>query len=469
MVSVLVHVQVVATKIQKRAVCTVPPVMQGKCQCQANIVQCSDLDVIVPLTGGLTTTRLEISNSNLTIPPNAFQGWGLKQLILDNCNLTDSKLNADSFKGIEDKLLLLNIANNELTKLPEALSKMTFLGTLDVSGNPIDQYSFSEDILRDIGDTLISFTLGTKIGGTELTQWPTTLKHLTKLEELILTASAISIMPINAFHGFQGTLLRLKIAHTQLRSVPLAISRLRYLQELHIDHNIQIGDYGLRIPIIRGFLPFLNQISLIDDNITTFPEVLAGFEKLDQLIMDQNNLKFVSDKSAQSVSTIASLSLKNSGITRIPGAIQDITNLNILDLSNNSIHAIETNDLVDSKELYTLKMNNNPILYISDKAFKEQTKLRRLELKGVEIRSIPCAIESLLRNHGRGFLIIDLSDNTIECNCGLKWLFDIKNDRTIQTRFRVVGTCASVAFSLQDYIDSQLATCPSGINCADAH
>ncbi|VDI66928.1 uncharacterized protein LOC143066926 [Mytilus galloprovincialis] len=451
-----------------RATCSLPGAMQGKCQCQGNIVKCEDLDYIATQTGGSAFLRLEVRNSNLSINASSFNSWGLTEILLENCQLTDSSFPPGDFHGLENSLRLLSLKDNELTRLPKFLSKFTNIETLDVSGNPIPHYNFNEDILRDIGDSLLSFSFGTKIGGTELSQWPLTLKHLVKLQEIILTAADITIMPTNSFHGFEGTLLRLTLANTKLRSVPLAISRLRYLQDLHFDHNQNVGDYGVRIPLIKGFLPFLNQMSLKDDNITTFPEVLQSFDRLDQLNMDENNLKFVSDKSAKAVTQITSLSLQHSGITRIPGAIQDITYLNILDLSNNSIHAIETNDLKESAELLTLKLNNNPILYISDKAFVNQTKLRRLELKGIAIKRVPCALEAMIRRHQPGYVIVDLSNNKIECNCGLKWLFDVKNDRHTRTRFRIVGNCDTVDKTIQDYLDSDLATCPNGINCTDS-
>jgi Leucine-rich repeat (LRR) protein len=140
--------------------------------------------------------------------------------------------------------------------------------------------------------------------------------------------------------------------------------------------------------------------------------------------MDENNMKFVSDKSAMAVTQISSLSLQNSGITRVPGAIQDITLLNVLDLSNNSIHAIETHDFRESSQLLTMKLDNNPILYISDQALSGLINLRKLEMRNVLLKRVPCAIEAMIRNHHPGFILINLSENKLECNCGLKWLYD---------------------------------------------
>lgn len=460
---------VLATVKQKRDACTIPPSMQGKCQCQHSTIKCLDLSTIVPQSTPSTYYRLEVKDSDLVLHTNSFNKWILTEVVLDNCNLTDSSFSNDTFNGLENVLRTVSLANNNITRLPNALSKFAKLEHLDVSGNPINEHSFGEDILRDIGDHLLTFSFGTAIGGKELTKWPTTLKHLQRLQELTLTAGNINIISSRAFHGYEGTLLRLTIAHTNLRSMPLAISRLRFLQELHFDHNTNVGDYGVRVPLLRGFLLYLNELSLKDDNITTFPEVLKSFDRLEIVNLDENNMKFVSDKSANAVTQISSLSLQNSGITRVPGAIQDITLLNVLDLSNNRIHAIETHDFRKSSELLTIKLNNNPILYISDQALSSLIKLRKLEMKNVQLKRVPCAIEAMIRNHRYGFVLINLSGNKLECNCGLKWLYDLKNDIKNQSKsFKVIGNCDTIESSIEEYLDQQLHLCPPGVACSDS-
>lgn len=440
-----------------------PVAMQGKCQCQASSLECSDLRTIVPQSNPTRIFRLVVRDSNLVLNNNSFNSWNVTDVRLENCNLTDSSFSPNTFDSLVNELRTLSLPRNKLTKLPAALSKLTRLINLDVSDNPIDDQHFDENILRDIGDTLLNFTFG----GSALHKWPVALTHLQNLQELILTSGDFSIMPPRAFHGFEGTLYRLTIAHTNLRSVPLAIAKLRFLQELHFDHNTHVGDYGVRIPIISGLLPYLGQMSLKDDNITEFPEVLKSFQKLNVLNMDENDLKFVSDKSASAVTHISDLSLQNSGITRVPGAIQDITDLNVLDLSNNNIHAIETNDLKESTELFTLKLSNNPILYISNDAFASQRKLRRLEMRNVLLKKVPCAIEAMLRHHRLGHVFIDLSGNQIECNCGLRWLYQIIDDG-ISASFHLVGNCDTINSSIQNYVSTQLSSCPAGVDCSDS-
>jgi hypothetical protein len=48
-------------------------------------------------------------------------------------------------------------------------------------------------------------------------------------------------------------------------------------------------------------------MSLKDDNITEFPEILKSFLHLNVLNMDENDLKFVSDKSASAATHISDL------------------------------------------------------------------------------------------------------------------------------------------------------------------
>jgi hypothetical protein len=49
-------------------------------------------------------------------------------------------------------------------------------------------------------------------------------------------------------------------------------------------------------------------MSLKDDNITEFPGILKSFLHLNVLNMDENDLKFVSDKSASAATHISDLS-----------------------------------------------------------------------------------------------------------------------------------------------------------------
>ena len=290
----------------------------------------------------------------------------------------------------------LDLSDNHLSVLPDALKDLDKIESLDISENSIDDADFTEDVLRTIGSTLKKLTFGSS---PEIAVWPHTLKHLQSLQELNVTRADIQFLPEEAFHGFEGTLLKLTIEHTLLRSVPLAVARLRYLKSFDFNHNVYIGDYGVNVPIIPGLMPFLSNISLQDDRLTAFPQIMKAFQKLKTVEMSLNDLKFVSDIAANFVSQIQHLSMRNSNITRVPAALEDIKALITLDLSDNKIHSIDRKDIQILPHIKDLNFNNNPILYISDGAFDKNYQLEVLELRNTSLTKVPCALESPLRKH----------------------------------------------------------------------
>ena len=389
-----------------------------------------------------------------------------------NCSLFS--INAHAFQNIHQDLKHLDLSDNHLSVLPDALKDLDKIESLDISENNIADQFFTEDVLRTIGSTLTKLTFGSS---PEIAVWPHTLKHLQSLQELNVTRADIQFLPEEAFHGFEGTLLKLTIEHTLLRSVPLAVARLRYLKSFDFNHNVYIGDYGVNVPIIPGLMPYLSNISLQDDRLTAFPQIMKAFQKLKTVEMSLNDLKFVSDIAANFVSQIQHLSMRNSNITRVPAALEDIKALITLDLSDNKIHSIDRKDIQILPHIKDLNFNNNPILYISDGAFDKNYQLEVLELRNTSLTKVPCALESLLENISRrgqrrnfGFTI-DLRDDKIECTCELKWLDDLITPylrNHTMSKLNILGECDTIISSIQDYMNKAngVKTCPSTGRCA---
>lgn len=435
------------------------------CGCENAVIQCHGLITTPSLRQDRRCRVVDIRDSSLPIKAYDFNHIQTDRLILSNNNLNDSNINPLAFNNMKGTLKELVLSNNSLTALPASVKELEHLELLDLSGNPIASNNFDDDILRDIGDTLIDL----KIGGPNITSWPSSFYHLQALQNLTITESHFTLLPVDAFHGFQGTLKELTIQHSQLTSVPLAVARLRYLEVLRFDDNYNVGDHGMRAPIVPGLLPYLYNVSLQADNITVFPQILGSFEKLQNVVLDRNRLKFVSDESAIAVNRASTLSLRDSGLTRIPEAIQRIAALDALDLSNNKIHSVETKDLRQLVSLKSLLFNNNPILYMSPNALDNNVLLDRIELRSTNLTKVPCAIRGLMAAHshtGRSSTItVDLQFNRIQCTCELQWLYAaITSMPSISITFE--GTCDTIVMSIQDYIDSNLSSCPSGGQCS---
>ncbi|KAK3094488.1 hypothetical protein FSP39_002379 [Pinctada imbricata] len=381
--------------LERRSICQAPIVRgTGHCSCEDDELQCNDLSQPPTFSSAVHYQQVIVIDSNLrSLGPNAFPSLNTSKLVLHNCSL--QSIDNHAFRNLAQDLKSLVMSKNHLVILPDALKDLSKLEELDISDNNIPDDQFNEDVLRTLGYTLKKLTFGSS---PEIANWPHILRHLTVLQELNVTRADIEFLPETAFQGFEGTLLKLTIKHTLLRSVPLAVARLKYLEAFNFDDNLYVGDYGVNVPIISGIMPYLTNISLTDDSLTTFPEVLKAFQKLKAVEMSLNDLKFVSDIAADAVKQVKYLSLRNSNITRVPAALDDITSLIELDLSDNKIHSIDRKDIQILPEVRDLKFNNNPILYISDGSFDYNYHLETLELRNTKLKKVPCAIESLLEN-----------------------------------------------------------------------
>nr|AIL02132.1 leucine-rich repeat protein 4 [Azumapecten farreri] len=449
---------------QQTANCLPTEYSSHNCSCIAKDVLCQAIVVLAPLRNSLTLNSLSIFDSpHLQLPNKTFNHLTLSRLSLANNQLNDSAFQMQTFEGltVQD----LDLSNNKLTKIPEAVINVANIRGLSVSGNPFENFHNQEQIMKKIGNTLHRFSFGdAEFDPT----WPTELKQFPRLEELNVTRGGFSLMPIDAFYGFERSLKKLLIENTALKSVPLAFGRLNYMTELHFDHNQEVGDFGMNVPLVQGILNHIGLISLKDDNITTFPQILGKFDNLTKLQMGQNALKFVSDQSANAIKRVTSLSLRNSSISRIPGALQDMKTLKDIDLSFNGIHSIQRQDLENLTNLETLNLNYNPLQYISNHAFQKSIKLSRVEFRNTSLTNVPCAIKNLCL--GTMNITVDLTGNTIECTCSLQWLYKWGSHDESSNRnqhLSILGKCLTIDSTIQDYYDKTLKDCPDSYLCDD--
>eukprot|EP00105_Crassostrea_gigas_P027233 XP_011448488.1 PREDICTED: leucine-rich repeat-containing protein 40 [Crassostrea gigas] len=452
---------------EKRASCNPPIFHDGTCSCENKVVTCTGQSQVPVFSSSESYKTVNIVGGNFRTAitfGSPFANLQTEELVLKNMGIVS--IPDDAFLPLRSVLKKLDLSNNFLTTLPLALKNLDVLESLDVSNNVIDDRNFSETVLRKLGATLTSLTFGSL----DINNWPSTLKHLQMLQNLNITKAAVRFMPQDAFYGFSGTLLTLSLENTAVNSVPLAVSKLTFLQSFNFDHNENVGDYGMNVPLRPGMMNYLTNISLQDDSLKTFPSALKAFNNLKSVSMDENMLEFVSDNAAEAVSQIENLSMRNSSISRIPQALSNITSLKSLDLSDNRIHSIDIEDVRILHSVKEIKLNNNPILYISNHAFDSTKNLERLELKNTNLKQVPCAlkfaIESLTRVKHSFPLTVDLSDNKIECTCELKWLSETLFAHRNHILWTVLGNCETIVSSIDSYLKSvTLGDCPPSNIC----
>lgn len=365
------------------------------CVCTVTTIDCSGhgLGEIPQFRAGGSFRVLKLMNNSLKeIPNNAFATLNVSEIDLSNNNITLIGFNA--FAGVSSALEILNLAHNALIELPQAISGLNKLQSLDVTWNPIPGHKpgahhhhssdgLTDSVMRQIGDSITTF----KFGDPRMNSWPGSLDHLSQLKELTIAGINLPYWPAQCFHGFEQTLQALTIEYASIDAVPLGISMLTHLKSLHLDHldvdhpdgsPSRFGDDSMISAPFQSLAQTLEQLSLDYDGLTTFPEGIQDLRKLRTLSLDGNDLQFVSDEAIKLLknANVSSLSLKNCNLKRVPGAISDLTNLVALDLSENKIRSIESTDLQNLYNLQVLRLNINPLKYVSDNSLCGLNKLK---------------------------------------------------------------------------------------------
>ncbi|XP_033760602.1 leucine-rich repeat-containing protein 4C-like [Pecten maximus] len=429
------------------------------CFCQNHVVDCSDKNInTVPTftnTGWDNFNILRLSHNNIrNIPNRAFININVTRIELDYNNI--NSIDADAFAGISTYLTSLNLEGNNLSSASGAFKFLPHLTSLNILHNPVRLVP--DDVLYTLGSTLLDFSFGDD----GLQFWPPTLNHLQALRSLLFEGKSMSNIPFDAFHGFELTLRKLTLRRTNVASIPLAVKELLYLEEFYFEDNINVGDDGIIESAFRtsrgdGGSP-IKTLSLKNNGLSTFPAALQQFPNLTSFFMDGNHLWYINDAMVSYVrGYMYTISLKSCNLDRIPQAILRIRYLRNLDLSDNNINSIYSNDLTfgDNGEIHehlvSLNLANNPLAYIANNSFRALVALRELNINSTALTAIPKALGGV-----SSLQKVYVHDTTIECTCDLKW---IQTSTANHVNFE--GECDTITQNIQEYIQNRIPSCPS--------
>ena len=139
------------------------------------------------------------------------------------------------------------------------------------------------------------------------------------------------------------------------------------------------------------------------------------------------------------------LDIRNSGIEYIPQDIfRGLKSLRILRLDNNKIKAVTSEMLRDLTQLASFSINRNYIYYLDNNFFRNNLLLSSLHLANNHLVGFN---ESTFENVSSSLVEIDLSNNSIVCNCDLKWLVEWLSGN-IQVRHRSETVCSPASATL---------------------
>ena len=241
-----------------------------------------------------------VNNSAIVeLPENVFRSLKISNLQLNNGKI--SKISPDAFRGLEDTLQGVNLADNDLSEVPvETLRTLRLLNSLDLTNNKI-QYV------------------------------PNNAFVTIRLKTLKLSDNNLTIAD-GAFSGLEQSLKNLNLKGCSLKEVPKALSSLAGLAFLDLAQNSirELGDgllsdlssltalnlernviQTLHPAVFYGVNDTLSSLSLLNNLLTSYPT--QAITSLSELRVSRNNFKFAFSF-LSIVSIITSVMKKGSGI-----------------------------------------------------------------------------------------------------------------------------------------------------------
>ena len=442
------------------------------CHCHQTVVDCNNKSLQTIVTFKYINIdsfdTLDYGGNMLTsLPAASFSELSLTALYINDNNI--SHVHEMAFHGHEKYLLILNLANNDLTTLPVALARLRVIKVLDVSGNPIFVYPHIKDslpqtpkeqdsaVLSLLGDSLEEFSFGHT---SALIEWPDTLRHLQQLRVLKIIGSDIDLLFKGSFDGFTYTLKSLTFQYANLKQVPTAIASLKQLEELHFDHNqFAEGDKIIINETFKGIGSTLKVLSLEYSNFKHFPSAIRFLSNLKNLSLEGNDFIYISDESVFDLkqTKVSFLNLRKCGLKRTPGSISALKTLETLDLSFNDIVTIEYGDIQNLPLLKNLSYRANPIKYISPSTFNELVALTYLDLSETSLTYLSEGILNL-----KNIQILDLTNTRMDCTCDMFWVKRWMN--SLETGIRIDGNCETIDSLIQEYLNKRIPKCPDYIS-----
>ncbi len=212
------------------------------------------------------------------------------------------------------------------------------------------------------------------LSGRGLTKLPKQIRHLTNLQELVLTRNQLTLLPKSI--GQLTNLQTLSLAVNRLTSLPESIGQLTNLQTLRLANNqltllpesidqltnLQrlslAGNQLTSLPELIGQLTNLQRLSLAGNQLTSLPESIGQLTNVQTLSLTGNQLTSLPESIGQ-LTDLRELIAGNQ-LTSLPESIGQLTNLQTLILTDNQLTSLPPL-LARLRELRTLNLKGNPL------------------------------------------------------------------------------------------------------------
>nr|XP_006205760.1 nephrocan isoform X2 [Vicugna pacos] len=294
-------------------------------------------------------------------------------------------LHGSDFEGLE-KLKILELKNNLLSSLsPSMLSSLVSLQSLMLDGNNIESVAGALELPHLTRMSMENNQLHLIPAGF--------FTSLQSLQFLSFSSNFLTKVPIN----LPKSLLSLKMERNRLKVIRFRdMKHLENLSHLYLSENLLSSIDGAQL------LTNLTTLELSQNQLPTLPLRLpARLQKLDisnnliqrvtaqdfqdlqelkHLFLDNNTVSLFEAGALQRCSQLSNLALEQNLLLSIPLRLPGT--LARLDLKGNAIRDIAERELKDLKQLQVLNLRNNKISALDLRALEVLPRLRHLYLDG---------------------------------------------------------------------------------------
>ena len=317
--------------------------MVGSCNCSiSGLLDCSNRGFAAIPTFNqsrhehFNLLTLQFASNNLTtIRDSAFLSLYGVHTVYIRLILSDNRISsiADrAFNGIESKISEILLRNNLLHTIPDAMTHMHYLHTLDIVNNPIGNF----DGLTNLREHLNKLSMGHQ----NMTEWPTSsLKRLNHLHKLSIQDTSITTIPKDAFYKW-SEITNLSLKGNKLYDFPTeSLCDLKNLQSLEYSFNqVHAPDTNFFKPCAHGFYMLTELILDNDDFYQTPTDIFGIFPQLSTLrIRGSKLLSNLDDLTVPSGNQLQTLDLSGNNLAAIPEVIMRMPQLTAIDVSGNPI------------------------------------------------------------------------------------------------------------------------------------
>ncbi|VUZ51535.1 unnamed protein product [Hymenolepis diminuta] len=380
---------------------------------------------------GSQIDTIEKSHACLTsVPDDVFRSYR---------TLEECKLDANQIKELPsaffrlEKIRILSISDNELTRIPPGIGNFSNLVELDISRNDISELptslrlcdslqvlDASNNALKTLPDgfSQLRSLRVLSLNDVSLYELPADFGGLVKLQKLELRDNYLNSLP--ATFGELSSLEFLDLGGNDFVTISSSIGNLHNLLELWLDDNQMTS-----LPDEIGNLHSLTQMDVSENRLTALPSTISGLTSLSDLNLTQNYLDSLPDEIGQ-LENLTVFKLNRNQLVDLTPAIGKCQNLLEFYLTENYLSALPST-IGNLTKMFHFNVTKNQLADLPPE-IGECVSLEILSLRDNNLHRIPSEIGNLTQLH-----VLDLAGNRLDrlpvslTSCPLKALWLVQS------------------------------------------